>query len=160
MANNSEPRVYEGMFLIEPGVASMWDDLTKNLHGLLERHGADVVGITRWDERKLAYPVKKERRGTYVLSFFTLTDPSTLAAIEHDARLDENILRLLVVRADQFTVADMRHQLGEDVDDAVAARLTEVRGENLPEDEEAEQVGAAAEADAGEGAETAEPEKS
>ncbi len=146
MATDTDPRVYEGMFLIEPSVAAMWDDLTKKLRGLLQRHGAEVVGITRWDERKLAYPVKKEKRGTYVLTFFWLQDAGAVAEIERDSRLDEDILRLLVVRADQFKVADMRHQLGDDVDDAVAAKLTEARGELGPAEEEAEQVGATAEA--------------
>lgn len=123
MANESEIRVYEAMFLVDPGDAAAWDDLSKHLTGILTRHGAEVVGITRWDERKLAYPIGKRKRGTYVLSFFCLTDGSAVVEIERDCQLSEKVLRALVLRASHFTVADMRMQLGEDVHEEVAQKL-------------------------------------
>jgi small subunit ribosomal protein S6 len=110
----------------------MWDDLTKQIRGILSRQGAEVLGITRWDERKLAYPVGKQKRGTYVLSFFALAGPAGLVEVERDCQLADEILRVLIVRADQFKVADMRVQLGEDIDEAAAARLAEERGETAP----------------------------
>ncbi len=139
--------MYEGMFLVDPAVAAMWDDLSKELSGIIARQGGEVIGLTRWDERKLAFPVAKQKRGTYVLSFFTLSDGGGVVEIERDCRLSENILRTLVVRADQFSVADMRLQLGEDIDEDVAQRLYEARGEAEIEARKAAQE-AAAQADA------------
>ena len=126
MTNESEIRVYEAMFLVDPGDAAAWDDLSKHLTGILTRHGAEVVGITRWDERKLAYPIGKRKRGTYVLSFFCLTDGSVVVEIERDCQLSEKVLRALVLRASHFTVADMRMQLGEDIHEEVAQKLAAV----------------------------------
>jgi len=131
MAPKNEMRAYEAMFLVDPGDAASWGDLAKHLTGILERYGAQIVGLTRWDERKLAYPVASRKRGTYVLSFFALTGSQAIPQIERDCQLSEKVLRALILRADHFKVADMRMQLGEDVHGDVARRLAEDRGEPL-----------------------------
>ncbi|HUX00484.1 MAG: 30S ribosomal protein S6 [Phycisphaerae bacterium] len=129
MAQKTETRAYEAMFLADPADAASWGDLAKHLTGILERYGAEIVGITRWDERKLAYPVAKRKRGTYVLSFFGLKNGDAVHQIERDCQLSEKVLRALILRADHFKVADMRMQLGEDVHEEVAVRLAAERGE-------------------------------
>jgi len=129
MAQTTEARVYEAMFLVDPADAAAWDDLSKHLAGMLERHGGEVIGLTRWDERKLAYPVEGRKRGTYVLSFFGLKNGDAISLIERDCQLSDKVLRALVLRADHFKVADMRMQLGADVRENVAKRFEEARGE-------------------------------
>jgi len=129
MPTPEDLRVYEAMFLVDTGDAASWNDLEKHLETLLGRGGAEVIGITRWDERKLAYPVGKHKRGTYVLAFFTMADGDGVQTIEHECRLSEKVIRLLVLRADHFKVRDMRAQLGEDVREEVAERIKQARGE-------------------------------
>ncbi len=138
MPTANQTRVYEAMFLVDTGDAAIWDDLTKHIEGILARSGAELVGITRWDERKLAYPVAKHKRGTYVLTFFHMSRGDGVAEIEHDCQLSERILRALVLKADHFTVADMRAQLGEDIREDVAKKVMEARGEKEPPPPEAE----------------------
>jgi len=117
------------MFLVDSGDAAAWNDLAKHLAGILTRSGADIIGITRWDERKLAYTVARRKRGTYVLAFFVLLKGAAVTEIERDCRLSEKVLRCIILRADHFTVADMRMQLGEDIHEDVAQRLFIERGE-------------------------------
>jgi small subunit ribosomal protein S6 len=117
------------MFLVDSGDAAAWDELSKHIAGILTHNGAEIVGITRWDERKLAFTVEKRKRGTYVLAFFVMANPTVLGAIEHDCLLSEKVLRTLVLKADHFTVADMRMQLGEDIIEPVAQALRAERGE-------------------------------
>jgi len=138
MPTPDDLRLYEAMFLVDTGDAAAWDDLTKHLEGILGRVGAEVIGITRWDERKLAYPVGRHKRGTYVLAFFALGNGTGVAEIEHACQLSEKVLRLLVLRADHFKVRDMRVQLGEDIREDLAARITEIRGETEAEEAAAE----------------------
>jgi ribosomal protein S6 len=121
--------VYEAMFVIDSGDAAQWEDLTKHVAGILTRRGAEVIGITRWDERKLAFTIARRKRATYVLAFFALTQGEPVMEIEHDLLLSEKVLRSLVLKADHFTVADMRMQLGEDIVQAVAESLMAERGE-------------------------------
>jgi small subunit ribosomal protein S6 len=117
------------MFLVDSGDAAQWDDLSKHVAGILTRNGAELVGVTRWDERKLAYTVEKRKRGTYVLAFFAMGATGSVTDIERDCQLSEKILRTLVLKADHFTVADMKMQLGEDTIPAVAQALMDERGE-------------------------------
>jgi ribosomal protein S6 len=117
------------MFLVDTGDAATWDDLTKHLSNILTRNGATIIGITRWDERKLAYPIGSRKRGTYVLAFFALRSGAGVVEIERDCRLSEKIIRALVLKADHFTVADMRIQLGDDLQEDVAQKLMAERGE-------------------------------
>jgi len=138
MPTDKQTRVYEAMFLVDTGDAAIWDDLTKHIEGILARGGAELVGITRWDERKLAYPVAKHKRGTYVLTFFQMSRGDGVSGIERDCRLSEKILRALVLKADHFTVADMRAQLGEDTREDVAKKVMDARGEKEPPPPEAE----------------------
>jgi len=129
MQRKTESRVYEAMFLVDSGDAAAWGDLTKHLANIFTRNGAEIIGVTRWDERKLAFTIKKRKRGTYVLAFFVLKSGAALAEIERDCSLSEKVLRSILLRADHFTVADMRMQLGEDIHEDVAQRLTAERGE-------------------------------
>ncbi len=135
MPTPDDLRLYEAMFLVDTGDAAAWDDLTKHLEGLLGRVGAEIIGITRWDERKLAYPVGQHKRGTYVLAFFALTEGTGVSEFEHACQLSEKVIRLLVLRADHFKIRDMGVQLGEDIREDVADRLIEERGETEPEPE-------------------------
>jgi small subunit ribosomal protein S6 len=135
MPTPDDLRLYEAMFLVDTGDAAAWDDMTRHLEGILTRTGGEVIGITRWDERKLAYPVGKHKRGTYVLAFFAMQEGDGITEIEHACRLSEKVVRLLVLRADHFKVRDMRVQLGEDIREDIAARIIEMRGETEPEPE-------------------------
>ena len=129
MQRKTESRVYEAMFMVDSGDAAAWGDLTKHIANILSRSGAEIIGITRWDERKLAFTVKKRKRGTYVLAFFILKSGAALPEIERDCNLSEKVLRTILLRADHFSVADMRMQLGEDIHEDVAQKLIAERGE-------------------------------
>jgi small subunit ribosomal protein S6 len=129
MAIESIYRVYEAMFLVDSGEAASWDDMTKHLSTILTRSNAEIIGMTRWDERKLTFTIKGRKRGTYVLAFFMLTSGAGVVEIERDCRLSEKVIRVIVLKADHFTVADMRVQLGEDVHEDVALKLRTERKE-------------------------------
>jgi len=129
MPNDIQSRVYEAMFLADSGDAAIWDEMSKHLASMLTRSGATLIGMTRWDDRKLSYPIMGRKRGTYVLAFFILQSGAGVVEIERDCRLSEKVLRALILKADHFTVADMRMQLGEDIREDVAQKLMAERGE-------------------------------
>lgn len=93
-------KLYEGMFLIDAGrVAKDWDGTESEIVSVLEKHGATIRQAHRYDERKLAYPVEKVRRGAYLLVYFE-SDPEALAEMREDLHLSEAVLRHLIVRVD------------------------------------------------------------
>lgn len=92
--------LYEGMFILDNDIVrSGWAGAKAVVVDVLKKHGASVVTARRWDERKLAYPVRHKNRGTYLLSYFELgTDSGD--ALRRDLDLDERVLRYLLLRAD------------------------------------------------------------
>jgi len=90
-------RTYEGMFLFDPSVASQWQTAENEVARIMERAGAELIGVKKWDERRLAYEIRHRKRGCYVLTYFRASG-SSIAGIERDARLSEMVLRLLVLQ--------------------------------------------------------------
>jgi small subunit ribosomal protein S6 len=49
-------QLYEGMFLVDVARAgSDWDGVISGIKKILEKAGAEIVSIRKWDDRKLAY---------------------------------------------------------------------------------------------------------
>ena len=97
---------YEAMFLFDTTFSADFSKVEQEVGRMMQRAGAEIVMCRKWDERKLAYEIKGQRRGCYVLAFFR-ADPGSIARIERDAQLSEPVLRLLILRADHMTTQDM-----------------------------------------------------
>ena len=54
---------YEAMFLFGQAAAQDLDGTIRSVRSIVERHGGEILHIKRWDERKLAYEIKKQKRG-------------------------------------------------------------------------------------------------
>lgn len=98
---------YEAMMLFDPAFASDQENVRKEVDRLLERAGAQLIAMHRWDERKLAYEIKKRKRGVYVLIYMRAPAQS-IAPLERDVGLSESVLRALILRADHVTEEKMQ----------------------------------------------------
>jgi small subunit ribosomal protein S6 len=93
-------KTYEAMFLLEAGQGD-FEIASEPIRTVLSRAGAEVLSINLWDERRLAYEIKGQKRGTYVLTYFKL-DPAKVVELEHDCQLNDAILRVLIIRKDNL----------------------------------------------------------
>lgn len=104
-------RQYEAMFLLNAGYASgNWDAAKAEVEHILHRANAEILHLRKWDERRLAYSIKGNKRGVYVLAFFKAEGPK-IAGIERDTQLSENILRVLVIKAEHLALKDVEAML-------------------------------------------------
>jgi small subunit ribosomal protein S6 len=100
-------KLYEAMFLIDAAqAASDWDGIVKTIRTILEKSGADVISIRKWDDRSLAYPINRMDRGTYIISYFRVQGEA-VKTIERDITLSERITRALILAAEHMTQADI-----------------------------------------------------
>lgn len=67
---------------------------------LIERFGGTITNVDDWGKRRLAYEIQKMREGFYYFIQFD-AEPTAPAEIEHRVRIMDNVLRYLVVRADE-----------------------------------------------------------
>ncbi len=90
-------RLYEAVYIIDPVLdeAGINEKLEK-FHALAVRNGGEVVAVDHWANRQLAYPVGKKKTGYYVVAQFK-ADPTALPEFERIIKLDEAVLRYLVV---------------------------------------------------------------
>lgn len=93
---------YEAMFLMDPAMATDEAAAEAEIKRLLGRAEANVLGVKKWDERKLAYPIGPNKRGLYMLCFFEAA-PEKIAPLERDAQLSEKTVRVIILRHDKLT---------------------------------------------------------
>src|SRR5689334_19469693 len=113
---------YEAMFLLGTAATAEPEKGVETCRGIIERHGGQIMVIKKWDERKLAYEISGQKRGTYVISYFTAPGPA-VSAVERDVKLSEEVLRVLVTKADHLNIDEMK---------AVEPQPIQVREERAP----------------------------
>ncbi len=99
-------RNYESLYIVHPEVVG--DELTAlvdKFQKILNDQQVEIVKLDNWGVRKLAYPIKKVERGTYVQVLFS-AGPEVVAEYERRLRLDEQILRFLTIRLDRDFAAE------------------------------------------------------
>jgi small subunit ribosomal protein S6 len=130
-------KLYEGMFLLDNQVVREDFKAAKRaVTDVLEKHSAEVVSARRWDERRLAYPVKHRRRATYFLAYFN-APASAGPLLRRDFELDERILRYLIVSTDSVPEGEAALAAAEDATDFVAPAPP---GDDEPAEREAKEV--------------------
>jgi small subunit ribosomal protein S6 len=69
------------------------------IHDVIQKAGGEILVSRLWEERRLAYPIKGHRKGTYWLAYFRL-DSSQLSGVRRQFQLSEDILRMLFLKVD------------------------------------------------------------
>jgi small subunit ribosomal protein S6 len=101
--------VYEAMFLINQSEAADFNGAIAHIEEILHRGQAELVSMRKWDERRLAYEIDKQRRGVYILTYFRAPTKS-IAHIERDCNLSERIMRVLILSAEHLTDEEIASQ--------------------------------------------------
>jgi len=95
-------QIYEGMFLLDnQAVRDDWKSAKALVTSTLTKHGATVHTARRWDERRLAYPIKGRLRATYLLTFYEIP-AERIPAMRRDFELNERVLRVLELSVDEI----------------------------------------------------------
>ncbi len=110
---------YEGMFLFPQSAVADLQAAADHVTEILNRAGAEIISFKKWDERRLAYEVKGNKRGLYFLVYFKAKG-AKVANIERDCSLSEKLLRAMVTRADHLPedvmqAAEGRQQLADEI---------------------------------------------
>ena len=98
-------RDYEVLYIVR---ADLDDEKVQNavkrVNTLIERSGGTIERTNLWGKRRLAYDVKHQKEGSYVLQDFQ-HDPERIAELEASLKITEEVLRHLIVRKPEKAVA-------------------------------------------------------
>ena len=104
---STKKNYYETMFLISQAAAADFGSAIDHIRGLFARIDAEIVALSKWDERRLAFEIKKQRRGIYILAYFAC-DPTKVAELERACNLSDQVLRFMTVKAEHLTLEEMQ----------------------------------------------------
>ena len=91
-------RDYEVLYIVRPDLDDdKVQDAVKRVNTLIERSGGAADHTNLWGKRKLAYEVKHQKEGIYVLQDFQI-GPERVPELEAALKITEEVLRHLIVR--------------------------------------------------------------
>ena len=91
-------REYEVLYIVRADLDDdKVQDVVKRVNTLIERSGGTADHTSLWGRRKLAYEVKHQKEGSYVLQDFRI-DPQRIPELEAALKITEEVLRHLIVR--------------------------------------------------------------
>lgn len=89
-------RDYELVFIVHPDLdETAFNDLLEKVKGWITEAGGQVTKVELWGKRKLAYLIRKQSEGQYVL-MLTKMSPAFCAQLERNLRFQEPVLRFLL----------------------------------------------------------------
>lgn len=141
MAENSA--VYEGLFILDANrYARDHESLPRDLEGFITSAGGEILVSRLWEERRLAYPIKGQRKGAYWLTYFRLSTQK-VGEVTRQCEIKEGILRQLFVRLPESLVEHIvAHAKGELVVEPEAEGPdAQAAGESAAEEKPASTVG-------------------
>lgn len=124
-------RNYEVVYIFDAalGEAAISEKLER-YHAVVAGEGrGEVTAVDQWGIRQLAYPIDKKTSGYYVVAQFR-ADPSALVEFERLLKLDEDLMRHLIVLHEGEPTAPLS------VATAVGRAAEEESEEEADEDEE------------------------
>lgn len=95
--------IYELMFILDPEMGKEEQEkFLSRLDMIVKRGEGEIFRLDDLGNRQMAYKINKKSRGHYLLGY--LEGPGAmLSEIEHFLRIDENVLRFILVKQDEKT---------------------------------------------------------
>jgi len=95
---------YETIIIINPNAETeIVDKITTDVQNLITGDGGEgtVTKLENWGKKKLAYDIKRNKEGVYVLVDYDL-DPKLVQRLERYFSLNEQIIKYMTVRAEDI----------------------------------------------------------
>jgi len=91
---------YELVFIVRPDVSEEQLEATvEDIRQFITSRDGVVDDVEQWGKKRLAYPIRHHREGSYVLTRFQLS-PEQNRELESSLRISEDVIRHLLIRLD------------------------------------------------------------
>ncbi len=91
-------RYYETLYIIHPDLADEdYKEVVTKFSGLVEKNEGVVTRVSEWGKKPLAYEVKKQDKGYYVLLQFC-GEPGITDRLKRDLKLDDRVLKYQTIK--------------------------------------------------------------
>ena len=91
---------YESIIIVNPNVDEAGlKALEEKFTGLINENGK-VESVENMGKKKLAYPVKKNAEGYYIVFYFT-ANPSLIAELERNYRITDDVIKFMTINVEE-----------------------------------------------------------
>ena len=93
-------RKYEIIFIIKSLEEDATNAVIEKFEKLIAANGGKIDKEDRWGKKRLAYEIKKEAEGFYVI-FYVTCEPACVNECDRVMKITEEILKHMIVRSDE-----------------------------------------------------------
>ncbi len=94
-------RAYEVMFIVKADLdEEQTNGVIEKFKGIVEKTGGEVSKLDKWGKRKLAYEIKKNRDGFYVLMQIN-GEAETAAELDRVFRITDEVIKHMIIREEE-----------------------------------------------------------
>lgn len=96
---------YESVIIARQDLASsQLNTIVSEMSDVIAKNGGQVVRVDNWGLKNLAYRIKKNRKGHYVL--LNISAPAAaVAEYQRILGINEDVIRYMTIRVDEFSKA-------------------------------------------------------
>lgn len=99
--------IYENIVILNAALADEEAEATiTKIKELIADQGGEVLKVDIWGRKKLAYEIKKQKKGFYVLLFYK-TPPATIKKLEDFYKVFDAVLKYLILKLNAKQVRDL-----------------------------------------------------
>ena len=93
-------RKYEVVFIVKPLEEEAINAVIEKFAKLIAANGGTVDKEDRWGKKRLAYEIKDEVEGYYVL-FYVTCEPACVDECDRVMKITDELLKHMIVRSDE-----------------------------------------------------------
>ena len=93
-------RKYEIVFIVKSLEEEATNAVIEKFEKLIAANGGKIDKEDRWGKKRLAYEIKKESEGFYVI-FYVTCEPACVDECDRVMKITEEILKHMIVRSDE-----------------------------------------------------------
>ena len=93
-------RKYEIVFIVKSLEEEATNSVIEKFEKLIAANGGKIDKEDRWGKKRLAYEIKKEAEGFYVI-FYVTCEPACVDECDRVMKITDEILKHLIVRSDE-----------------------------------------------------------
>ena len=128
-------KYYEILYIVHPALeGGHLQDIVKSVNDLIEKNKGKIESNNDWGKKKLAYPIDKQKYGTYVLAQFSSKDGSGNTKVLKDLEHNSNILAYLLSNIEKNDIIESKETPAEETP-AEEAPAEETPAEETPAEE-------------------------
>lgn len=120
-------REYETIYILSPDTNNdKVAEINDRVKTIIEERGGEILNVDNWGKRKLAYEIKKERKGIYLFWQY-LGSPDIVAEFERNMRIIDPIVRYMTIKLENNVASGSRESSvdGETYEKAAATAADE-----------------------------------